>query len=530
MNAGIYCDKALIHSKNILNLLPTNQTSISHSYELSSILDGFEFGPNDQLVSFDIQSLYTRVPVPETLVIVRAHLEKLQNEDPDLLSSVTSMSIDAIMDLLQFLLTDCFFVWAKKLYRQTSGLPMGGRLSPVLTGIFMEDLEDRALSLAPEKPRLYKRYVDDILIIWDKLRGSFNSLLEIMNQMHLDIILTAEEESSGRLPFLDILIARPMWAESFTNDPPTRPFYLEVYRKPTHGNRYLHFSSAHPDTLKRNVFRGLRLRANCLLRNHSKQLALEIAYLKRTFTHADNAYPPVVVNRWLRQFQRQLSENPSLLNLPTAKKRHQKQNSNLGIGSDQLGSDQPEKVDQVNGEELPVRTPWVPTIFSPYIPGLSEIMRSLASRYGVRSWFSFAGKLSGKLCNFKDYLHQSKSQFSVYSVRCNCGVRYVGETARNLKVRVREHQARSSGSAITVHVNDENEAENTERHGVDPRETLVLTQERNRRKRRFMESIVIKAKRTRLCNTGPSAYVSDVWDSALPRVAESFPLAMDNLD
>ncbi len=106
-NFGIYCDKALLHIKNILNLLPTNQTSVSHSYQLSSILDNFEFGPNDQLVSFDVQSLFTRVPVPETLVIVCSRLEKLRRENPEILSTLTSFSNDAIMELLQFLLADC---------------------------------------------------------------------------------------------------------------------------------------------------------------------------------------------------------------------------------------------------------------------------------------------------------------------------------------------------------------------------------------------------------------------------------------
>ncbi len=106
----------------------------------------------------------------------------------------------------------------------------------------------------------------------------------------------------------------------------------------------------------------------------------------------------------------------------------------------------------------------------------------------------------------------------------------MGESARNLKVCIHEHQLRSSGSAITLHVNEKNESENTDAHGIEPREMLVLMQEKNRRKRQFMESISIKAKAPRLCNTGPSAYISDVWDSALPRIAESFPPAMDNLD
>ncbi len=366
----------------------------------------------------------------------------------------------------------------------------------------MEDLEERALSLSPIKPRLYKRYVEEI---------------------------------SGWLPFLDLLISRPIWAKSFTKTP-TRPFYLEVYRKPTHGNRYIHFHSAHPYTLKRNVLRGLWLRAKRLLRHHPKQLKLELNHLKRTFIHSDNAYPPVVINRWFHQFERQLMKNPSLINLPSRKKSQAQPGRKGGNVSDQSAPfgtkqvDRSDNLDSQNVEEEIVGTPWVPTLFSPYVPGVSERMRSLASKYGVRSWFSFSGKLAEKLCKFKDHLHQSKSQFSVYSVSCNCGVRYVGESARNLKVRVHEHQLRSSKSAITLHVNESNEAENTDDHGIETKATLVLSQEKNRRKRRFMESISIKAKALRLCNTGPSAYVSDVWNPALPRIAESFPSAMDSLD
>ncbi|MCP4604571.1 MAG: hypothetical protein GY847_29295 [Proteobacteria bacterium] len=79
-------------------------------------------------------------------------LEDLHRTDPDLLAATTNLSIRAIMQLLRFVLGDCVFVWSGKLYRQKSGLPMGSRLSPVLAGIYMEEIEERALAICPVLP------------------------------------------------------------------------------------------------------------------------------------------------------------------------------------------------------------------------------------------------------------------------------------------------------------------------------------------------------------------------------------------
>ncbi len=149
---------------------------------------------------------------------------------------------------------------------------MGSRLSPVLAGIFMEEVEEKALAQYPVPPLLYKRFVDDILVIWDIQNGPYSILLDLLNSQHQDINLTAEEEINGKLPFLDLLITRPDMSQK-------RPYSLEVYRKPTHGNRYIHFKSDHPFNMKKTVLRGLWLRAQRLLKNHPLQLAKELRFL-----------------------------------------------------------------------------------------------------------------------------------------------------------------------------------------------------------------------------------------------------------
>ena len=43
---------------------------------------------------------------------------------------------------------------------------MGTKLAPAYANIFMGKLEQAILSHAPYKPLFYKRYIDDILILW----------------------------------------------------------------------------------------------------------------------------------------------------------------------------------------------------------------------------------------------------------------------------------------------------------------------------------------------------------------------------
>ncbi len=176
---------------------------------------------------------------------------------------------------------------------------MGGWLSLVLAGIFTEDLEEKAIAQCAVAPLLYKRYVDDIVVIWNRLKGHFSLLLDSLNSQHPNIVLTVEEERNGSLPFLDLLITRPKGAHQYS---------LVIFRKPTHLNRYIDFCSAHPESLKKNLFTNLVLHAKRLLRQHLKQLSAEISFLYHTFTKQANGYPKITVNKWLRAFERELEQ------------------------------------------------------------------------------------------------------------------------------------------------------------------------------------------------------------------------------
>ena len=75
-----------------------------------------------------------------------------------------------------------------------------------------------------------------------------------LNCIEPSIQFTLETESEGQLAFLDVLISGN---QDGSND-------TTVYRKPTHTNKYLDFSSHHPLAHKISVVRTLYSRARAL--------------------------------------------------------------------------------------------------------------------------------------------------------------------------------------------------------------------------------------------------------------------------
>ena len=126
---------------------------------------------------------------------------------------------------------------------------MGSPVSPIVADLYIEFPEHEAIASASLtiKPTLWKRYVDDIL---EKIqKGELQNLTDHLNRVNEtgSIKFTHEEESNGSIPVLDTLITRK----------PDGTVKLLVYRKKTHTDQYLDFSSHHHLQHKMSVVRTL---------------------------------------------------------------------------------------------------------------------------------------------------------------------------------------------------------------------------------------------------------------------------------
>ena len=157
----------------------------------------------------------------------------------------TSLTPSEIVSLLELCLNATNFAFCNTYYQQIHSTAMGSPVSVVVTDLVMEDVESRALSTYPQPPKFWKRYVDDTCCAL-KARH-IDDFHRHINTIKTTIQFTVERESDAQLAFLDVLVIRN----------PDRTLATNVYRKPTHTNRYLDFQSNHPIAHKIAVIRTL---------------------------------------------------------------------------------------------------------------------------------------------------------------------------------------------------------------------------------------------------------------------------------
>ena len=151
------------------------------------------------ITSYDVIALFTSIPIPSALEVMKKKLE----QDTEL-QKRTIMPVDTILELLAFCLNNTYFVFQDTFYEQTKGAAMGSPISPIIANIFMEVFEQRAITTALDPPRVWKRYVDDTLVVQQQKHQE--EFLQHINTVDPSIQFTVEEaKEDGSIPFLDTI-------------------------------------------------------------------------------------------------------------------------------------------------------------------------------------------------------------------------------------------------------------------------------------------------------------------------------------
>ena len=87
-------------------------------------------------VSFDVKSLFTKVPIQHTLSILKSRL----SEDSSWKTS-TKLELPDIVMLTELCMEGNFFQFSNKYYEQCEGAAMGSPISPVFAEFLLQDLE-----------------------------------------------------------------------------------------------------------------------------------------------------------------------------------------------------------------------------------------------------------------------------------------------------------------------------------------------------------------------------------------------------
>lgn len=374
-------------------LLGSNGHAVRDSASFVDFLRAETIHEHEVMVSFDVVSLFTNVPIEAA-----CHAAFLRLESDTTLPARTKLSPAQVVDLLKFVLQSTYFMYNGGFYEQQEGAAMGSPVSAVIANLFMESFEEQALKDCPPDctPRIWKRYVDDTFIVVDS--PAAEKLLDYMNAQVSSIRFTMEKEVDSSIAFLDTLVHRT----------PDSRFVTTVYRKPTHTDQYLAYDSHHPNSVKRGVVKCLFDRAARIVTKPSC-----------TATEKQHVASALVSNGYPSSFIKRATKKKTSSTLDPAQHKA--------------------------------------TVVLPFVDSISRQLRRCLAKHGVRTVFQSGTTLRNQLVRPKDPALPERRDGVVYRIPCTaCDKVYIGETGRPVGERMTEHRrdvrlGRTDNSAVAEH-------------------------------------------------------------------------------
>ncbi|CAF2067148.1 unnamed protein product [Rotaria magnacalcarata] len=232
---------------NLLRKMKTEEYLTTKEYNFIRPVGSIPARLKTKMISFDIESLFTNIPVQETIEII---CNKLYCTDPKIRPYIPE---HYFRKLLKFATTGTHFLFNKKYYEQCDGISMGTPLATIFSEIFMGYFEEinlpRLLEGDPPKLLLWRRYVDDTFILCTNQTDE-EQIKSTLNTFHPCIRFTFEPEVKKQLPFLDVLITKQQ-----------QEFDTIVYRKSTSTFLMTKWYSIAPKSYKKSAVSALVNRA-----------------------------------------------------------------------------------------------------------------------------------------------------------------------------------------------------------------------------------------------------------------------------
>ncbi|EYB88370.1 hypothetical protein Y032_0248g83 [Ancylostoma ceylanicum] len=385
----------------LLNYVPAH---LKNTTMFLDHLRNAQFDNTCVMESFDVNSLYTNVSNDSAM---QAILELLTEHHANI--NMHGLSIAHVMALLSECLSCTVFRWSGNYFAQCRGLAMGQRLAPVLAIAFMAKIESPVLE---SRPLLYCRYIDDCFIICST-QSEMDRFFEMMNQQSEHIKLTRETPTQDWLPFLNVQInitgsnLRTKW-----------------YRKPSNKNILVHCFSAHPTRTKKAIIGNMfKTAAGVCSGSEEKQESLGLA----TTIAISNGYAPGGTRSWQRSNQ--------------TRKGHTSIPNKIQFCMPFISDD------VSRATRLCLRRAELEDLVT-----IVEIPPMNLKHQLVRN------RIYDRLCTTPDCVicpfgreGDCMRSCVIYMIKCRkCGEEYIGETARPLCVRIKEHLEGKSSSRTST--------------------------------------------------------------------------------
>ena len=403
----------------IINPLTKNIFTIPDSFKFAKEICNLNFDYETVMASFDVTSLFTNIPLNETINIIVDTLFDGTESLNCILKSNEEFNFNKpqFRELLEKACLDCHFTFDGTIYRQVDGVAMGSPLGPTLANAFMCHMERKWLSNCPIdfKPLFYRRYVDDTFLIF-KSPTHIELFLSYLNSRHPNIKFTCDHETNSQLPFLDLCVKRN-----------GNYFSTSIYRKPTYTGLLSKYDSFSPILYETNLaailtYQAYKVRYTFINFDHDFTFVTNIL--------RSNGYPPPFIEKTIKK-------TLSKLYTPFGKETP-------------LNYDVPKPI----------------VMFPVYFLGnaskrLSTEMTTLMERYYPQIRLRIIYKSLDRIGNrfkIKDSTPKDCMSCLVYKYTCeSCNAFYIGKTEQHLRSRISQHMGVSdrTGSSMSTPVHSD---------------------------------------------------------------------------
>ena len=275
-----------VYLQPIMKQLPAYLKDTSHF--ISEIAE-IKVTTETWLVTVDVKSLYTNIPNDEGIQACHEAWRHRETTDPQ------HPPAGVLRHLLELVLKLNTFEFDNKYYLQKFGTAMGSKLAPAYANTFMGSLEKSILDSAPIKPTYYRRFIDDIFMIWQHSE-ELKEFLEHMNRANKSIQFT-HEKSQQEIVFLDVTVYK---GTTEHQDQGTSILNVKTHIKPTNKQLYVREDSYHPPSTGKGVTIGEAIR---YLRTNSEKVQYQKMILKHKRNLAKRGYPGSKTTEQLRKIK-----------------------------------------------------------------------------------------------------------------------------------------------------------------------------------------------------------------------------------
>ena len=257
------------------------QSFVKDTTSFLRILQDVELPKECLFATMDVSSLYTNIPHEDGIKAMHTFLTIHAPDSP----------ANDLARIAEFVLKHNHFTFNGEHYLQMNGTAMGTKFAPAYASIFMAVLEEEFLASCEKKPLVYKRYIDDIFIIWTHGELAFREFFDRFNSFHPHIKFTNEVSLTG-VNFLDVMVKREQGNDKLMTS---------VYVKPTDSQNYLKYDSFHPKHIKSSVVYSQMLRYRRIISSDA-EFVEESKNLAAQFMRA--GYPADLVEKGRKRAQR----------------------------------------------------------------------------------------------------------------------------------------------------------------------------------------------------------------------------------